>query len=321
MGGNPSCSKETKLEEMKQNKSINIKKSPVKEMRGRVAVSRQKLYQESLDHAPNFLTQTFDNEYYLYTKAMTICQTERHRKKTDGILECTQSPTLASPHINSKYSIPNSSIELQSPQEKNNETVIKQKTIPKRKSRNQLFSTATIPHKMRLENGANRIIYAPQKLDQKKIVEENNHVIFDQVSLLPHSVFFKIISYAIDNFRTFLSVNPSWYCSIMDSFDTEFNEIESKFINKYSEYLLFKNSYTTSSFMKFCDINCVRVDRVIRFEPLEKTFDNSIILAYRFKYKQNPHITYRSVFEFDSYGKNQRILWAHLNECNVFFLS
>ncbi len=141
---------------------------------------------------------------------------------------------------------------------------------------------------------------------------------FDQISLLPANIFMTILSYSIDGFRSWLSVNPSWYHSIIGAFDNKFNTLENSFVNLYAPYLLFKDSYTSSSIMKFCDMGAVRVDRVIKCENLETTLGKSLLISYTYRYCSEPASTYKAEFIFDSVGRTGTYMWAHKNECNVF---
>jgi hypothetical protein len=139
----------------------------------------------------------------------------------------------------------------------------------------------------------------------------------DIFSSLPSDILFKVVSYAISNFKSIIRVNPLWCRLIMDSFDIEFNELEMKFANKYANYLLYKQASISYTRIKSCEIPGVRVDRVIRFEPLETIKGKTITFGYSFKYTGDSKNRYKVIFTFDVLKMQARTVWAYLNECNV----
>eukprot|EP00826_Nyctotherus_ovalis_P064765 TRINITY_DN9508_c0_g5_i1.p1 TRINITY_DN9508_c0_g5~~TRINITY_DN9508_c0_g5_i1.p1 ORF type:complete len:319 (+),score=61.43 TRINITY_DN9508_c0_g5_i1:124-1080(+) len=139
----------------------------------------------------------------------------------------------------------------------------------------------------------------------------------DKVSSLPPNAMFEVACFAIKNFRTLMYVSHSLGDSIMDSFDVQFNELERKFANKYISHLLYKQATTSYSRIKSCEIPGTRVDRLIRFEPLESTRAKTITFGYSFRYKGDMKNRYSVMFSFDSVGTGRRVVWAYLNECNV----
>jgi len=150
-------------------------------------------------------------------------------------------------------------------------------------------------------------------------IPEERQQRFDKISLLPWNILIKIITYNIDNFRNFLMVNPSWYFSALNCLDSYFNIIENEFVMTYSENILFKDSYTSSSRMKFCGTQGIRIDRVLKCENLASTLGKSVTISYTFRYVNEPQNLYKNEFTYDSVPKAPRIVWLHKNECAVFF--
>jgi len=140
---------------------------------------------------------------------------------------------------------------------------------------------------------------------------------FDMLSLLPSNIFMNILNYAIDNFRCFLSVNPSWYHAITTAFDNHFNSLENSFVQKYAQFFLFKDSYTSSSIIHLGNPGAIRIDRVFKFENLECSMGNTIIIGYTYKYCGEPKNVYKAEFQFDSVKKDSNCYWIHKNQCHV----
>eukprot|EP01022_Parablepharisma_sp_SALTPOND_P015578 TRINITY_DN2214_c1_g2_i1.p1 TRINITY_DN2214_c1_g2~~TRINITY_DN2214_c1_g2_i1.p1 ORF type:complete len:541 (-),score=50.54 TRINITY_DN2214_c1_g2_i1:2226-3848(-) len=294
---------------------ISAKDRVIKRMQSKVIASKQRIYKDKLQSRSH---PTFENEietYYVYTQFLTSRSKDTPRKATEGSIkysDYTREGTFASPLVNSKYSIPSTATN-----EKRNyiEEEIKESargyaTYRKKKSKNNIFGPISSEPKKPAST------FKPNVTDISHAQEESLPS-FDKISLLPPKVLFKVVSYTIDGFRIFLCVNPSWYYSVMEAFDTQFNPIEAKFINTYASFLLYKEARTSSSIMKFCDILGTRVDRVIRFEPLETTKGKTVTLEYSFKYTNDPKNTYKVTFIFDSLKHKPRVVWAHLNECTV----
>ena len=288
---------------------ITPKKDVLRQMKGKIAASKQKLYD---DQSQQKLCLTTDINYNVYNQFLTSRSNEGQCKATEKSLknyDTTHEGTIDSPLANSKYSIPNS-IEKAFPNytEEVKNSGKKRNSHSKRKSKHNVFTPP--PKKVDSTLGSSAIMS-----------HQYSHPKFDQVSLLPPEVVFKILTYGVEGFRSFLCVNPSWYCSAMDAFDSQFNMVENKFINAYTQYLLYKYSYTTSSVMKFCDVAGTRVDRVIRFEPLFITKGQEVTISYSFKYLNDRVNKYKAIFILDSLKRRPRTIWAHLNECNVLFLT
>jgi len=154
------------------------------------------------------------------------------------------------------------------------------------------------------------------KMSKENIKQRLNYK-EDIFSSLPYNVWFKIVSYGISNFKSIIHVNSSWRRSIMESFDIEFNDLETKFVNKYTKYLFYKQANTSCKKIISCEIPGVRVDRVIRFEPLQTIKGKTITFGYSFKYTGDRKNRYKVIFIFDTMKMQARIVWAYLNECHV----
>lgn len=140
---------------------------------------------------------------------------------------------------------------------------------------------------------------------------------FDRISFLPSNVFMEILSFLVDNFRLYITINPSWYYAAVNAFDNHFNAIENKFVCLYSDLLLFKNSYTSSSAMQFCCKGGIRIDRVLKCENLRCTMGLTVKIAYTYKYCNEPKNLYKAEFVFDSIQRAPNCVWLHRNECQV----
>lgn len=136
---------------------------------------------------------------------------------------------------------------------------------------------------------------------------------FDRVSLLPTEVFMTILSYAIDNFRNVMLVNPAWYHAATSALDLHFNTIETSFINAYSAQLLFKDSYTFSNLMRFCGKQTVKIERVFKCEN-QQAAGKTVILAFKYKYFNEPGNEYRCDYVFDSGRRGRSVVWLHKSE-------
>jgi len=140
---------------------------------------------------------------------------------------------------------------------------------------------------------------------------------FDKVSLLPANIFMEILAFSVDSFRNLLMVNPSWYHAGISALDTHFNATENSFVCMYSEYLLFKDSYTASTVMKFCDMGAVRIDRVIKCENIETTVGKTLLIGFTYQFYNEKKYTYKCEYMFDSTKKGTTCMWIHKNECDL----
>ena len=196
------------------------------------------------------------------------------------------------------------------------EAKVKRREQPKQKMEN-----CAAPEANKSDTGINE--HLPVKYEKaiilKQIPEERQQR-FDKISLLPWNIFIKILSYGINDFRCYLSVNPSWYFSTLTAFDNFFNQLENEFVTMYSDYLLFKDSYTSSSKIAFCSKQGIRIDRVLKCENLPSTSSKTLTIAYTFKYCNEPANVYKNEFTFDSVAKAPRCVWIHKNECLVYLL-
>lgn len=140
---------------------------------------------------------------------------------------------------------------------------------------------------------------------------------FDKVSLLPSNAFMLVVSFLTDQFRVHLCVNPSWYSATVDAFDEAWNGAENRFIQAYGKFLLFKDSYTSSSRICCADAEGVRVDRVIRCENLAGTVGRTFVIGYTYRYSGEPGNVYRAVYKFDSVKRGDKLVWIYRNQCFV----
>ena len=152
-------------------------------------------------------------------------------------------------------------------------------------------------------------------LERNKIFQ--NEVSFDLISMLPSHILIKIICFTIDGFRKYLCVSPSWYISITNSFDEHFNAVENAFVNKYSSFFIFKDSFTCSSLVKSSVNPKLRVDRVFVCENISKILDATIHISLMYKFVSTPNQFFRSEYVFDSLPKRNRYIWIYKNECKV----
>eukprot|EP01022_Parablepharisma_sp_SALTPOND_P000968 TRINITY_DN105358_c0_g1_i1.p1 TRINITY_DN105358_c0_g1~~TRINITY_DN105358_c0_g1_i1.p1 ORF type:complete len:572 (-),score=29.68 TRINITY_DN105358_c0_g1_i1:2048-3706(-) len=139
--------------------------------------------------------------------------------------------------------------------------------------------------------------------------------VFDKVSLLPPEIFMKILSFLMDRFRVYLCVNPSWYSACVTAFDQEFNSVENCFVKMYSDYLLFKDSYTSSSYITCADNSGIRVDRVLKCENLPTTLGRTFVISFTYCYAGKPKEKYKATYKFDSVTRKNKVLWIYKNEC------
>lgn len=87
-------------------------------------------------------------------------------------------------------------------------------------------------------------------------------------------------------FRRFLCLSPSWHRLVLDAMDDYCRPLETDFVMKNYEYLLFKKSYTNSSIINFSGKKGIRVDRVLVCELLEnaKLLNKCLRVSYSYQY-------------------------------------
>jgi len=71
------------------------------------------------------------------------------------------------------------------------------------------------------------------------------------LTFLPPKALATILSYDMGSYRKYMSVCASWHVTIKEAFDQYFNKVENEFVLKYHENLLFTESTTSSSHIKF----------------------------------------------------------------------
>lgn len=137
---------------------------------------------------------------------------------------------------------------------------------------------------------------------------------FDKLSLLSPTAFYSMICYDMNSLRNYLSVSPSWYNAVLQSFDDAFNKVENKFAIEYSSYLLFTNSYTSSSQIKCCQSNGIKVDRVFSCECLENCKGRTVTIGCTYSYygEKERHF---AEYQFECNPFPCRVMWIHKNEC------
>jgi hypothetical protein len=118
--------------------------------------------------------------------------------------------------------------------------------------------------------------------------------------------------------------------------DDYFKGVETSFVLKNYEYLLFKKSYTNSSVIQFCGRKGIRVDRVIQCEILEnaRIMNKCMRISYSYEYASHSDDgyakrrgkevrmnkqTFFADFKVDVVkpGTN-RIVWIHKDEQEQF---
>lgn len=110
------------------------------------------------------------------------------------------------------------------------------------------------------------------------------------LTYLPPKALATILSYDMNSYRKYLSVCASWHVGITEAFDQYFNRIENEFVLKYQEHLLFTESFTSASAIKFCGKRGLRVDRVLvcdilKFKP---QLNRTLTIGYTFNYHGEP---------------------------------
>ncbi len=93
-----------------------------------------------------------------------------------------------------------------------------------------------------------------------------------------------LLLFDMPNFRKYLCLSPSWHRQVLDAMDDYFRLVETTFVMKNYEYLLFKKSYTNSSVIQFCGRKGIRVDRVIQCEVLDnaKIMNKCLRISYSY---------------------------------------
>ena len=71
------------------------------------------------------------------------------------------------------------------------------------------------------------------------------------LTYLPAKALSTIISYDMGSYRKYMSVCASWHVTIKEALDLHFNKVENDFVLKYHQNLLFTQSFTSSSAIKF----------------------------------------------------------------------
>jgi hypothetical protein len=65
--------------------------------------------------------------------------------------------------------------------------------------------------------------------------------------ILDTDIAMQILLFDMSAFRKFLCLSPQWHRLVLDAIDDYFKKVETNFVIKNYEYLLFKKSYTNSS--------------------------------------------------------------------------
>jgi len=208
----------------------------------------------------------------------------------------------------------------------------KRKPAPSMKNKHKESKSVIRPSKVRREMN-NEEINLNIKEDKPKVVpyakqydnpfmrlgQVNTHIRqelpqFDRVSLLPVEVFRVILEYSIDSFRSIMFVNPAWYHAVNSALELWLNPIENSFIKMYSNYLLFKDSYTSSRVMHFCGKKTVKIERILKYESLNSISGKTITIAFKYKYYNELNNEYICKYTFDSVKKGNILVWLHKAE-------
>ena len=119
--------------------------------------------------------------------------------------------------------------------------------------------------------------------------------------------------------------------------DDYFRPVETNFVMKNYEFLLFKKSYTNSSIIQFCGSKGIRVDRVLVCEVLDnaKIMNKCMRISYSYQYAyhndesyikkgnkgKNTKQTFVADFKLDVVkAAANRVLWVHKDEQEQFNL-
>mmetsp|Transcript_2063 Transcript_2063/g.1868 ORF Transcript_2063/g.1868 Transcript_2063/m.1868 type:complete len:232 (+) Transcript_2063:8-703(+) len=106
----------------------------------------------------------------------------------------------------------------------------------------------------------NRLIssrpYGTKKPKEKRFGPGSNKNTFIKarsgvLTFLPPKALATILSYDMGSYRKYMSVCASWHVTIKEAFDQHFNRVENEFVLKYHQNVLFTESYTSSSAIKF----------------------------------------------------------------------
>ena len=151
-----------------------------------------------------------------------------------------------------------------------------------------------------------------EKFDQKKQFKRKGIFTF-----LPNFALATIVSYDMNNLRTYLGVCADWNCGIREGFDKFTKEIENKFVLMYHEYLLFKESYMSSQQIEFCDKKGLRVDRAICCEIINHKHMLNKVLKFSFTFRYyGEKRRFRYEFKIDVVKRNPRLIWMHYDQDN-----
>lgn len=128
-----------------------------------------------------------------------------------------------------------------------------------------------------------------------------------------------ILLFDMNNFRKFLCLSPSWHRLVLECMDDHFHKVETDFVMKTYEHLLFKKSYTNSSIIHFCGQKGIRVDRILVCEVLDnaKMLNKCLRVSYSYKYQnaKSEKEIYAADFKLDVIKANQnRLIWLHKDE-------
>lgn len=90
-------------------------------------------------------------------------------------------------------------------------------------------------------------MFGPGSSSKSRLLKARTGVL----TYLPPKALATILSYDMSSYRKFMSVCAAWHVTIKEAFDQYFNKIENEFVLKYHEHLLFTESFTSSSNIKF----------------------------------------------------------------------
>ena len=124
-----------------------------------------------------------------------------------------------------------------------------------------------------------RLLIQLEDIKEEKIVKNNLEKCFFN---LPQNVLFKILSFSITNYFSLIQVSPLWFFKIQEIFEDELIKLDNDFIKQNIQILSLKQSYNSTTPIKFAKKKGFRMDRNILSEVLPKFIGKEIIYVYFF---------------------------------------
>ncbi|CAI2367370.1 unnamed protein product [Moneuplotes crassus] len=133
---------------------------------------------------------------------------------------------------------------------------------------------------------------------------------------LPPKALATILSYDMASYRKYMSVCADWHVTIKEALDQHFNRVETEFVLKYYQNLLFTESFTSSSEIKFCGKRGIRIDRVMVCDilNLKDHLNKTLTIGYTFSYYGEPkEKKFKAEYRIDVCKKRNRMVWMHVD--------